>query len=93
MFQDDTSQQAVYWESSWKTSTAKSSTAVQTSEVLTNEVETQSRHLVDCAVRPTPTDFFNFDVVCTLSASVRHLKILQLAPSIRKILRVYMNSF
>lgn len=57
MFQDDTSQQAVYWESSWKTSTAKSSTAVQTSEVLTNEVETQSRHLVDCAVRPTPTDF------------------------------------
>ena len=51
MFQDDASQQAVYWESSWKTIRAQSSAAVQTSEVLTNEAETQSRHLVDSAVR------------------------------------------
>ena len=48
MFQDNTSQPAAHWDSSWRTSTAQSSTAVQTSEVLTNEAETQSRHLVEC---------------------------------------------
>ena len=81
MFQDDTSQQAVYWESSWKTSRAQSSTAVQTSEVLTNEAETQSRHLVDCAVRqstPLAMVDINFDVLVR-SVSVIHQKTLQLA--------------